>query len=321
MAPEPHQDILAEATAWHLRLQEGVAEDWDAFVQWLEADPARSDAYDQVEVAHAAIVAEAFPAHEVPSHPAGNDAKTIWGRTRRATILVGAIAAMLVAVIALPQLVSGHDRYEITTAAGERRNVTIADGSTASLNGATRLILDHSDPRYAELAAGEATFTVRHDADHPFTVISGDHRVQDAGTTFNLVHDGKDFAVEVIEGAVLYNPHHDAVPLSAGQVLHAVKGAEPVVARADPDTFAGWRRGLLSYVEAPMRRVAGDVSRTLGVDVAIDPEIENLPYTGSLQIQSDAVATVRALAESMGLRARDDGDGGWIIGRDAQTTD
>ena len=41
---EQAQQILAEAIEWHLRLRENgaAAADWDAFVLWLEADPARS---------------------------------------------------------------------------------------------------------------------------------------------------------------------------------------------------------------------------------------------------------------------------------------
>ena len=72
---------------------------------------------------------------------------------------------------------------------------------------------------------GEATFTVRHDAAHPFVVVAGDHRVQDVGTTFNLVRDRGRFSVEVIEGAVLYDPDGAAVPLAAGQTLRADRRA------------------------------------------------------------------------------------------------
>ena len=49
--------IRDEAIAWHVRLQAGGAEDWDAFMAWLEADPARSAAYDEVKFADAAITA------------------------------------------------------------------------------------------------------------------------------------------------------------------------------------------------------------------------------------------------------------------------
>jgi transmembrane sensor len=312
MASEPHPDVLDEAIAWHLRLQTAKGEDWDAFVAWLEADPSRSDAYDRVEASHAAMTAEVFPPAPVPLPVAANDEAP---RQRRlwpwATAFAAIAAILLVAFISLPML-RGPDRYEIATRPGEQREVAIADGSSAMLNGGTRLILDRNDPRHLELASGEATFTVRHDDAHPFTVVSGDHQVQDVGTVFNLVNDQGDFSVEVIDGAVLYNPAREAVSVTAGQTLMRSAGGQAVVTRADPQAMAGWRHGQLSYVGAPMRRVAGDVSRTLGVAISVNRDVSALPFTGSIRIQRDAAATIGDMASSVGLRARRT-DNGWTI--------
>lgn len=56
------EGIQAEAIEWHIRLRDGRDEDWEAFVQWLEGDPARSDAYDAVVRADAAVTPEMIPA-------------------------------------------------------------------------------------------------------------------------------------------------------------------------------------------------------------------------------------------------------------------
>jgi transmembrane sensor len=316
MASEPHQNVLAEAVAWHLRLRDGTDGDWDDFVRWLEGDPARSEAYDRVEAGHAAMIPDAFRAETPARHPvAANDQAPPghWWRGRWAIGLTAVAAAILIAFLALPMFTSRPDFYEVATGTGQRREIAIADGSSAVLNGSTRLILDRNDPRYAELASGEATFTVQHDADRPFTVVAGDHRVQDVGTSFNLIRERGSFSVEVIEGAVVYDPGGAAVPLSAGQTLLASGGARPLVGRADPGAIAGWRRGQLSYAGASMERVAGDVSRTLGVPVAVDPGLARQPFTGSIRIQGDSAATVADLASSVGLQARPAGRG-WIIG-------
>ncbi len=316
MASEPHQTVLAEAVAWHLRLREGTDADWDDFVLWLEVDPARSKAYDRVESGHVALTPEAFAvgASPWPMIAANDEApRESWWRGRWAIGLGAFAAAILVAFLALPMFTSGPDFHEVSTGAGQRREIAFADGSSAVLNGSTRLILDRNDPRYAELASGEATFTVRHDADRPFTVVAGDHRVQDVGTSFNLIRDHGDFSVEVIEGAVVYDPDRAAVPLSAGQTLLASGRAHPVVGRADPGAIAGWRRGQLSYAGASMERVARDVSRTLGVSVAFDRRLEHQPFSGSIRIQDNNAATVADLASSLDLQARRAGRG-WIIG-------
>jgi transmembrane sensor len=308
MAEQGHLDIQAEAIAWHIRLRDGGAADWEAFVGWLEADPSRSAAYDAIALADAALEPDAIPSMVPPE--AANDG---WSRnTRWATALAAVAAVFLFAFIAIPWLTAAPSRYEVVTAAGQRRTVPIGDGSSAALNGATRLILDRDNPRYAELVAGEATFTVRHDGSRPFTVVAGDHRVQDVGTTFNLVRDPDRFALEVIEGAVLYDPGSAAVSLAAGQTLVATPGNGPLLGRRDPQTMAGWRRGQLSYSGAPLETVASDLSRSLGAAVALDPDIRALPFTGSIRVDRDAAATVTSLASTLGLQARRTGNS-WLI--------
>jgi transmembrane sensor len=312
MAGEP--DVLAEAIAWHLRLQSGSDRDWERFVIWLEGDPARSEAYDKVEAGHAAMTADAFPQPAEPAPATASDDPPLprWTSWRAASVLAGVATLLLIAFLTVPQMLSSPHRFEVATGAGQQRSVAIDGGGTVMLNGGTRIVLDRNDPRFAELLAGEATFTVRHDARRPFTVVAGDHRVQDAGTSFNVIRAGSDFTVEVIEGEVVYDPERHAVRLRAGQVLRAEKGARPVLTSADPQDMAGWRRGRLSYAGAPMLRVISDVSRTVGVEIAIDPDISALPFTGSIRIGEDANTTINDLAASVGLQARWTGSG-WII--------
>ena len=317
MAQQGHQDIQAEAITWHLRLRDGEVADWEAFTLWLEADPARSLAYDAVALADAELVTEAIPG--VPFAPAANDdgdredRSGHWGRRAGWATAMAAVAALFVMMfVAVPWLTAPSGRYEVATAAGERRTVAIADGSSATLNGSTRLILDHSHPRYVELASGEAAFAVRHDASDPFVVVAGEHRIQDVGTAFNLVRDRNRFSVEVIEGAVLYNPDRDAVPLTAGQTLLVRPGdRQPVLGRRDPASIAGWRSGQLNYSSASLEMVASDLSRSLGTEIIIDPDVAALPFTGSIRLENDA-ATLPGFAATLGLQARRSGSA-WRI--------
>lgn len=310
MSETPTQNVQAEAVAWRVRLRDGGSEDWDAFIHWLEADPSRSDAYDAVAMADRELVTDAIP--EPARRPAANDewnAEELPHGTRRgaywATAFAAVAALFLVAFIALPWLTAGPNRYEVATAAGERRNVPLGDGSSVALNGQTRLILDRDNPRYAELVAGEATFTVRHDEGRPFQIVAGDHRLQDVGTAFNVVHDQGRFSVEVIEGAVLYNPSREAVTLNAGQTLRLRAGdSRLVLGRSDPQVMGGWRRGQLSYRGMPLDIVARDLSRSLGVEVIPDARIAASPFTGSIRVEGGADATVARFASIQGLDAR-----------------
>ncbi len=308
MAPAEPDDVLAEAIAWRLRLESEDA-DWGAYVDWLEADPAHSDAVDCVDAADAAMLGATFPA---PSAVDAGSPRDGVGRRRWIGGLAAIAATALAVVAAFPMISSGTDRYAVTTAPGEQRRVEIADGSYAMLNGATRLILDRNDPRFAELADGEATFTVRHDAAAPFTVVAGSHRVRDVGTTFNLIRERGDLTVEVIEGSVVYNPDSEAIRLTAGTALHASSDGHPRVASTDPQMIADWRRGQLSYAAAPLEQVASDMSRTLGVPIAVDDAVAAQQLTGSIRIRSDVAATIGDFALVADVAARRDGNR-WII--------
>lgn len=304
-----------EAIAWRIRLRDADAAEWEEFVAWLEADPHNGAAYDKVAAADHALAAEAVPLARVPA--ANDTGEGVASSTRLRAIpaaLAGAVAALLLIMFLVPRIAPSDGRYEVATAPGQQRTVTLAGGGAAALNGDTRLVLDRSQPRYAELVNGEATFEVRHDPARPFTVAVGNQRVTDVGTEFNLVRESKRLSVQVIEGAVSYAREGRTIALAAGQTLEARDGSSGVrVGRKDPSAMAGWRRGQLSYSATPLRIVASDLSRTLGTPIAVDPAVAGTPFTGSIQVRHDRRATLGELAAVAGLRLHRV-KGGWRIG-------
>jgi transmembrane sensor len=228
---------------------------------------------------------------------------------------VAAIAASLIlAFVGLPWLDPASARYEVATATGEHRVVPLGDGSSAALNGATRLILDRDNPRFAELAAGEATFTIHHNSADPFVVVAGDHRIHDVGTTFNMVHDGGRLTVEVIEGAVQYHRRDAHISLTAGQMLAVPEeGARPLLGRRDPGAMAGWRHGQLSFRDVPLHIVARDLARSLGAEVSVDPAVARQAFTGSVRVAGGVGRALTAFAATLGMEARREGNA-WRIG-------
>jgi transmembrane sensor len=312
------KDRLTEAIEWRIRLRNGGAADWDAFVLWLEEDPARSEAYDLVSIADAGLDEAAIPA--VPSAPlplANDDWSDIPAGRPAARLFVAAIAAvaavLLVAFLVLPRPSADSSPYAVATRPGEQRVVALAGGGSVALNGSTRLLLDSQNPRYAELVSGEAAFTVRHDSARPFTVVAGGHRVQDAGTVFNVVREQDGLSVEVAEGSILFDPRGAALTLGAGETL-AVRGSKGNVVRdrMSPAAVAGWRRGQLSYRRAPLAAVARGLSRSMGMDIVVDPAIAERPFTGTIRIDAEPSRTMARLAAALGLQARRTG-AGWTI--------
>ena len=48
-------DIVDQAIAWHVRQGGMSAADWQAFIAWLEADPAHARAFDRIALMDAAL--------------------------------------------------------------------------------------------------------------------------------------------------------------------------------------------------------------------------------------------------------------------------
>ncbi|MFD2500350.1 FecR family protein [Rhizorhabdus histidinilytica] len=209
------------ALDWVIRLRDPGFDGWEEFEAWLAADPARAEAYHRLATADqdmAGLLAAGLLA-AAPPVPAEAPANVVplrrAGFTRRAW-LGGAIAASVAGLVGFGMIERQPSLYQIETAPGMRRTVTLDDGSRIALNGGTRITLDRKDARHATLDRGEALFDVVHDEKAPFKVLVGDATLVDVGTSFNVVRDGRVTAVQVAEGAVVYNPDSEAVRLDAG---------------------------------------------------------------------------------------------------------
>ena len=310
-------DNLREAMAWRQRIRAGNDADWEAFVVWLEGDPARSDAYDRVAMADQspgpaddAVTGGFLPVMEREERGAPALAR------RRPMLGIGAAAAALAAVcggiVVLRSAEPARDLYQIASAPGQRRVIALDGGTRITLNGGTKVRLDRRDTRFAELATGEANFVVRHDPAAPFDLRIGDDVIRDTGTRFNVLREDGRLEVEVAEGSVLYNPAGEAISLRAGQALRlGPQGSASIMRKAIAD-MNSWQDGHLSYGSAPLAYVASDLSRSLGVPITLADGLEQTSFAGSIRIDGDAAASIERLAASLGLEARRTGPG-WMI--------
>ncbi len=312
--------IVDSAIDWHLRQREMGDADWRAFVEWLEADPAHARAFDAVALDLALLSdrADLFPAAAAPS-PRLPVVPAPARRVRRwAAGGIAVAAAASLAFVVAPTLTAGlsgvgGDPYTVQTKPGQRRDIALADGTRIELNGATRLRLDHADPRVATLETGEATFHVRHDPRDPFTVRSGGLVVQDMGTVFNVERDGARLDVQVAEGSVLFQPKREAVTLRAGAAITAREDRGSVtVGRIDVAKIGAWRSGSLVFTGEPFGRLAASLLRLEGVRLSIDPALSRRPFTGMVRLAGTAERDIPHIAALVGAESRKDGER-WII--------
>lgn len=311
-APAGHVDD--DALAWVIRMAEPDA-DWDAFTLWLEGDPARAALYDQAAVAlqdaDQAVAALPLWAASAELEPHGaHEAVSAFRWWRPARWIGGAIAAAVVGVVGLGVWNEVPRPYAVQTAAGEQRTVALADGSSIVLAGASRVRLDHNDPRIASVERGQMLFRVRHDAAQPFTVNVGDHRLIDLGTVFDVKATTGRSIVAVAEGAVMVDPDGVALRLDPGQsaVMASGRWERRTV---EPSDVASWREGRLAFDDAPLSEVADDLSRQLGRRVRVAPSLSARMFRGTLDLRS-LQNRPELLGTLLNVRIRQDAEG-WTL--------
>jgi len=325
--------IDAEALDWVERLNgdDVPVEDIEAYVIWMEADPAHADAYRRLEEAWIASsdAADAVRARFGPEARAAGNGEGLLAAIgaflrpfvepsfspQFAGAVAAAVAVLIVAVQPPSQAPSGNVLV-YATEIGARRDVVLEDGSRISLNTATEVVVTLSEQeRAVELVRGEAFFDVASDANRPFIVQAGEGQVAVLGTEFNVRLTESGFNVAVAEGRVAVSPALEAMS-APEHVLTAAQGAAVNTEVAsvslfvvDTDRLTAWRRGQLVYRDTPLSEVVADLSRYVDSDILIsEAGLETLAFTGVLNIDTPEVM-VQRLADLMELSVSFDPDG------------
>lgn len=315
MMSQDDAKMREDAAGWFLRQRDPARADWDGFVAWLEADPAHNAAYEAVALADNELepwIGDRPPA-EVPSndnipHPAR-------ARQRRFAGMAAAVAILVGGLVAYPSLNPSGAAYAIETGTGQRRLVMLDDGTKIELNGGSRLSLRRGDSRFASLDRGEATFTVVHDPAAPFEVHAGDVTLRDVGTMFNVIRSGPDTEATVAEGAVLFDPDGEAIRLDAGRMINVSATGAAVIGKIDPSAVGAWRKDRLVYQNAPLARIAADLSRNVGALVTVAPELQRERFSGVILLDDDRARLFARIGALLDVDAVHDGKAWYLAPR------
>lgn len=307
MTREPDHNAAREsatdqALAWFARLRAPAAGPADraAFEAWRAADAAHGAAYAEVEALWAS---PEFAAAVVRNAPPVR-------RPRR--VFVRALAACAAALVMAVGLGAAFDlttrlRADAITAVGERRAVTLPDGSTVLLN-SDSAVTWHEDAahRGVRLLAGEAFFDVVHDEARPFVVQAGEARVRVVGTAFSVRQGENGVYVTVLRGAVRVSAAGAAAaPLQLGPGGTALVAGGKAESRgeADVDALLAWRDGRFIFRECTFGAVIDSLSRYhKGWVVVANGALANLPVSGNYSLD-DPQAIVDSLAKAVGAQA------------------
>ncbi|MHC8319559.1 FecR family protein [Pseudomonas sp. GB2N2] len=259
--------VRDEAAQWFVRLQDPAVdvEEHQRFERWLKEHPQHRDEFQLLQGLWSA--ADLLPAARLQAL-----CETPPALGKRRPLLRYAVAGSVLAVALGLGLFSGLNQpspytAEFATALGERRQVTLPDGSVIDLNSRSRLqVRFEKGQRSIELTHGEAMFNVAHDGARPFVVEAGSGKVTVTGTRFDVRRGVNDTRVVVEQGTVKVQgqaaPENEFISLTAG--LGTRVDAQGKVAAAyavNPAELTAWRSGKLVFNNASLAEVAEEVSR------------------------------------------------------------
>lgn len=303
--PTETADRAQQALDWFTRLRaDDVSEaERQAFAAW-RAQPGNAEAFAEVEALWGVLE---LPARRV--RKAEGKAPSAWPRLATAACLLLAAGVAWLQWPAIQRLNSDY-----ATQAGERADVTLADGSQLRLdsNSAVDVKLE-GDTRVLRLRQGRVFLDVKHDG-RPFMVEVDEAQVRVLGTRFAVARtDGVDeVLLQSGKVEVLAGTHRQL--LAPGQRL-SVKGSEISLPQAvDAERLLAWRDGQLRVREVPLREVLQRLADYQGQRlVLLDERAGQRLISGSFNLdQSDSA--LDALLSSQKLRAHAVA-GRWLIVR------
>lgn len=202
-------------------------------------------------------------------------------RRRGGRIAKSVLPVLLVAISAVCIADPAWQVRDYQTAVGERRQITLPDGSHVLLDAGTRLqVRRHLRSRQVLLAQGQARFDVRHSAWRPFQVEAGPVHVRNYGTVFDVDRQGDLSEVTLWRGEVGVRVEGGGAEqrLKPGQRLLAQAGSLSPPEPASPDR-ADWTRGRLQFDRLPLSEVLRILQRYHDRPIVLDD-----PALGPLQV-------------------------------------
>jgi transmembrane sensor len=303
--PAVERNVAREAARWLMRLSSGRATDADvrACDQWRASKAEHEHAWQRAQRVNArfGLIPSALGMATL-NRPAFKGRRAAL-KTLVALVVAG--PAGWAAWRADPMDWSADYR----SAAGERREVTLADGSTLLLNTASAVdVLFDDTTRLLRLRSGEiAVHAVADTAMHPrpFVVRTRQGDIEAQASRFCVRQEGAHCQVSVQEGRVRVSSGAQPgrfVSLSAGEQSSMTPEGVSPPAPADPHS-GDWMRGVLYASQLRLDAFAAELARYRQGILRCDPEIAHLRISGAFQLH-DTDAVLAALPATLPVHVR-----------------
>lgn len=270
------------------------ASDHAAFQQWRQRSPAHEAAARVAEQMWEALPQTATAQSFVPPAPTRSPRRLRWAA------LAAGLAVLAVTNLGQPLKVYMADQ---TTAVGERRHLTLEDGSEVWLNSGSALSVRYSATRRdIDLIKGEALFEVSKNPSRPFVVHAAGGTAQALGTRFDVNLRKEHVHVGVSEGVVQVTSGGKSARLEPAQQLDYAEGLAPSSVRPlDVASDMTWQRGKLIFNRRPLDEVVAEIGRYVPGALMVTSRLPNTAISGVFNLD-DGPQMFDTLARTHALR-------------------
>ncbi|OEZ89358.1 fec operon regulator FecR [Janthinobacterium sp. HH106] len=197
---------------------------------------------------------------------------------------------------------------DLSTGVGERRELTLADGSRLHLNSGSAVNIRYTDTqRLLQLVRGEVFIATARETGRPyrpFLVETAQGQAQALGTRYSVRQADGSTLVAVEEGAVRLMPRQGdcSLVIQAGQGGGMTARSIGPAHAVSPDIWA-WRQGLLLADAMPLRDFLHELSRYRHGLLGCDDAVAGLRISGVFPL-ADLDAVLLSLPDSLPVDVR-----------------
>jgi len=175
----------------------------------------------------------------------------------------------------------------IRVPAGQRAELTLADGTNVWLNaGSTLIFPNHFETGEREVSLdGEGYFDVKKDVQNPFIVKTGKSDIKVLGTEFNVLAYDKSslFEVSLLNGAVDVLTNERVIGLQPNEKLY-LSGSRLVKEQIQNYDYLLWKDGLICFDDEPVDLVVSKLELYFDTQIIIEnASFMKKKYTGKFR--------------------------------------
>jgi transmembrane sensor len=299
------EDVLNEAATWLMELHEGPlsARQRVQLAEWRQRSPEHERAWEK-----ATALLEKFGALP-PSGARALKQMALPERRSAVKMLAVLLVAGPAAWLGLHSAPWPQHAGAYSTAAGERRDIVLADGTRLSMNTDTAIDVEYDQARRViHLRRGEILITTAKDSartPRPFLVAVDQGRIRALGTRFTVRQLDGLSRVAVFAGAVEISPRDTPsatliVPAGKQSAFSATR--IEALAPADENSTA-WRNGMLVADRMPMSQFLEELGRYRRGTLQCAPAVARLQVSGVFPL-ADTGFTLSLIEQTMPVRVQ-----------------